>query len=304
MESVYRSFVIYILLSVSFSSTLAGTVASYDDVVQQGNTALQSGRLDAALGAAEMAIKTDNARWEAYALAGGALMKLKRYEEAADRLTEAIQRAPDAKRPTLRDLRRQSLAAESAIPTVGVSAPAATTTQAEIVLWKTIENSSNSEDFQTYLEQYPHGAFAALAQRHLADIQAWHEREAQRIADAEAAEHRAITAIDFRRANDGSGRVIAQLTDPHTPISVRQDGNKVIVEFASTAVPTNLLRRYDVTDFATPVKTVEVIRASGISRLVITARGRFEQSSKLSDSTYTIEIKPTTAPAAIDSKNP
>jgi type II secretory pathway component HofQ len=304
MESVYRSFVICILLSVSFSSTLAGTVASYDDVVQQGNTALQSGRLDAALGAAEMAIKTDNARWEAYALAGGALMKLKRYKEAAERLTEAVQRAPDAKRPTLRDLRRQSLAAGSEIPPVGVSAPAATTTQAEIVLWKTIENSSNSADFQTYLDQYPHGAFVALAQRHLADIQAWQERDAQRIADAEAAEHRAISTIDFRRGNDGSGRVIVQLTDPHTPVSVRQDGNKVIVEFASTAVPTKLLRRYDVTDFATPVKTVEVIRASGISRFVITARGPFEQSGKLSDSTYTIEIKPTTAPAAMDAKNP
>ena len=61
--------------------------------------------------------------------------------------------------------------------------------------------------------------------------------------------------------------------------------NKVIVEFASTAVPTVLLRRYDVTDFATPVKTVEVIRASGISRFVITARGPFEQSGKLSAST-------------------
>jgi hypothetical protein len=35
------------------------------------------------------------------------------------------------------------------------------------VLWKTIENSANPADFQTYLNQYPNGAFAALAQRHL-----------------------------------------------------------------------------------------------------------------------------------------
>lgn len=304
MASVYRSFVIYILLSVSFSSTLAGTVASYDDVVRQGNTALQSGRLDAALGAAEMAIKTDNARWEAYALAGGALMKLKRYEEAADRLTEALPRAPDAKRSTLRDLRRQSLSAESAIPPVGVSAPAATTTQAEIVLWKTIENSSNSADFQTYLDQYPHGAFVALAQRHLADIQAWQERDAQRIADAKAAEHRAISAIDFRRGNDGSGRVIVQLTDPHTPVSVRQEGNQILVDFAATTMPKNLLRRYDVTDFATPVQTVEAVRASGNSRLVITARGQFEPTRYHSDNEYTIEIKSTAAQGASGGKNP
>lgn len=43
--------------------------------------------------------------------------------------------------------------------------------KAEIVFWKSIESSSNPADFQTYLEQYPNGAFVALARRHLAEAQ-------------------------------------------------------------------------------------------------------------------------------------
>jgi hypothetical protein len=53
----------------------------------------------------------------------------------------------------------------------------ASASQAEIVLWKTIENSPNPADFQSYLDQYPHGAFAVLAQRHLDEATAQAERE-------------------------------------------------------------------------------------------------------------------------------
>src|ERR1035441_7062727 len=37
---------------------------------------------------------------------------------------------------------------------------------------------------------------------------------------------RAIKTIDFRRGTDGTGRVIVQLTDPRTPVNVRQEGNQ------------------------------------------------------------------------------
>ena len=49
-------------------------------------------------------------------------MNLKRYEEAADQLSQAIQHAPDSKQPGLRDLRKQCLLAESG---VAPAAPAA-----------------------------------------------------------------------------------------------------------------------------------------------------------------------------------
>ncbi len=57
---------------------------------------------------------------------------------------------------------------------------------------------------------------------------------------ATAAAERAIRTIDFRRGADGTGRVIVQLTDPRTPVNVRQEGNQVVVDFAGTLMPKNL----------------------------------------------------------------
>jgi type IV pilus assembly protein PilQ len=102
---------------------------------------------------------------------------------------------------------------------------------------------------------------------------------------------RAIRTIDFRRGSDGTGRVIVQLTDPRTPVNVRQEGQQIVVDFAGTAMPKNLMRRYDVQDFATPVQTVDAVRVDGSSRLVISSQGDFEQLAYQSDNQYTVEIK-------------
>ena len=109
---------------------------------------------------------------------------------------------------------------------------------------------------------------------------------------APMAVERAIKTIDFRRGSDGTGRVIVQLTDPRTPVNVRQEGNQVVVDFAGTLMPKNLMRRYDVQDFATPVLSVDALRVENSSRLVISAQGDFEQLAYQSDNQYTIEIKP------------
>jgi type IV pilus assembly protein PilQ len=113
---------------------------------------------------------------------------------------------------------------------------------------------------------------------------------------------RTIRTIDFRRGADGTGRVIVQLTDPRTPVNVRQEGNQVVVDFSGTLMPKNLMRRYDVMDFATPVQTVDALRVEGSSRLVISAQGEFEQLAYQSDNQYTIEIKPSLKRSAADEK--
>jgi type IV pilus assembly protein PilQ len=117
-----------------------------------------------------------------------------------------------------------------------------------------------------------------------------------------AAAERAIRTIDFRRGADGTGRVIVQLTDPRTPVNVRQEANQIVVDFAGTLMPKNLMRRYDVMDFATPVQTVDAVRVEGSSRLVISAQGDFEQLAYQSDNQYTIEIKPSQKRSAQEEK--
>jgi type IV pilus assembly protein PilQ len=119
---------------------------------------------------------------------------------------------------------------------------------------------------------------------------------------AVAAPERAISTIDFRRGSDGTGRVIVQLTDPRTPVNVRQEGNQVVVDFTGTTMPKNLMRHYDVMDFATPVQSVDALRVEGSSRLVISAQGDFEQLAYQSDNQYTVEIKPSQKRAGAEEK--
>jgi type IV pilus assembly protein PilQ len=102
---------------------------------------------------------------------------------------------------------------------------------------------------------------------------------------------RRLASIDFRRAVDGTGRVIVALTDPRTPVNVRQDGGQIVVDFVGAQINSELLKRYDVVDFATPVTYIDALRVDGSSRLVISANGDFEQLAYQSDSQYVVEVR-------------
>jgi type IV pilus assembly protein PilQ len=106
---------------------------------------------------------------------------------------------------------------------------------------------------------------------------------------------RAITGVDFRRTREGGGRVIISLTDPTTPVDIRQEGERVVAIFKDTALPAELMRRLDVGDFATPVATVDTLRTNLDTRIVISAEGKFEQLAYQTDNTFTIEINPVVA---------
>jgi type IV pilus assembly protein PilQ len=103
---------------------------------------------------------------------------------------------------------------------------------------------------------------------------------------------RAIRGIDFRRGAGGTGRVIVRLSDPRTPASLRQLGNQIVVDFAGAEISSNLARRYDAGDFATPVSGFDVVRVGDGVRLSIAATGDFEQLAYQSDDQYVVEVQP------------
>ncbi len=103
---------------------------------------------------------------------------------------------------------------------------------------------------------------------------------------------RAIKGIDFRRGTGGTGRVVVRLSDPRTPVSLRQLGNQVVVDFAGAEVASNLARRYDAGDFATPVTGFDVVRVADGVRIAISAVGDFEQLAYQTDDQYVVEVQP------------
>lgn len=101
-----------------------------------------------------------------------------------------------------------------------------------------------------------------------------------------------IRSIDFRRGSDGSGRVIVHLSDPHIPINLQQVGNQIVADFTNASVPAEFVRRYDATDFGTPVTDFDVTNSSHGSRIAIDATGEYDQLAYQSDDEYVIELQP------------
>ncbi len=106
---------------------------------------------------------------------------------------------------------------------------------------------------------------------------------------------RSISSVDFRRTRDGGGRVVVSLSDPSTPVDIRQEGGRVVAVFKDTGLPAELMRRLDVMDFATPVTTVDTLRTNLDTRIVISAEGKYEQLAYQTDNEFTIEINPVAA---------
>ncbi len=103
---------------------------------------------------------------------------------------------------------------------------------------------------------------------------------------------RELRSIDFRRGADGAGRVIIKLSDPHIHVNLHQIGDQVVVDFSDAGVPANLLRRYDATDYGTPIRGFDVTRVGNGSRIAITASGDYEQLAYQSDDQYVVEVAP------------
>ena len=102
-----------------------------------------------------------------------------------------------------------------------------------------------------------------------------------------------VRNIDFRRGTDGAGRVVVDLASRDVPINVAQQGRNIVVDFLETALPESLRRRYDVTDFGTPVEAMRASENGNGTRLVIEPRGaNWEYNSYQTDTQFVVEVRP------------
>ncbi|MEP1469991.1 MAG: type IV pilus secretin PilQ [Halieaceae bacterium] len=101
-----------------------------------------------------------------------------------------------------------------------------------------------------------------------------------------------ITDLQFQRQGGGEGRLTLQLTDPSVDVNVFSERGNVTVEFLDTSVPERLMRRYDVTDFATPVDSVDVNTTERGSTLTLKTTGEFDYLAYQTDTEYVLSVKP------------
>lgn len=101
-----------------------------------------------------------------------------------------------------------------------------------------------------------------------------------------------VTNIDFRRSEAGGGTLIIDLSDENVTIDTRERDGEIIVDLLDVNVPSELERRLDVVDFATPVQTVDAFQNSGNGRIVVVPQGKYQHFSFQSGNRYTLTVDP------------
>jgi type IV pilus assembly protein PilQ len=129
----------------------------------------------------------------------------------------------------------------------------------------------------------------------LSEIPAVPDSLAQRVTrfteETAVGKRHALQDVAFRRGKDGEARIIVDLSDAGTGIDIRQQGKSLIVDFIKTSVPENLRRKLDVTDFGTPVTSVETKAMGENVRMTISPQGLWEHNAYQSENQFVVEVK-------------
>lgn len=97
--------------------------------------------------------------------------------------------------------------------------------------------------------------------------------------------------IDFRRGDEGVGRVVVALPNSQVGVDIRQQGQSLVVDFLKSRLPDALRRRLDVADFGTPVKAISSTQVGDLVRLVIEPSGNWTHSAYQSDDQFVVEVR-------------
>ena len=97
--------------------------------------------------------------------------------------------------------------------------------------------------------------------------------------------------IDFRRGVENAGRVVIDLDSNQVGVDIRQQGDKLVVEFLKTSLPEGLRRKLDVSDFGTPVQMISAVQSGDRVRMTIESKGQWEHSAYQSDNQLVVEIR-------------
>ncbi|MDQ5911366.1 MAG: type pilus assembly protein PilQ [Pseudomonadota bacterium] len=103
---------------------------------------------------------------------------------------------------------------------------------------------------------------------------------------------RNVSDVGFKRGPAGQGIITVKLSNPGITVDVRQEGNRVLADFQGAKLPKGQQRRLDVTDFATPVTTIEALNQGNNARLSIQPSPPFEYLAYQANDLYVIEVRP------------
>ena len=99
-----------------------------------------------------------------------------------------------------------------------------------------------------------------------------------------------ITDLAFQRSPDGEGLLILSLTNPSVDASIFREGGDIALQFLNTNIREALIRRFDVTDFATPVQGIEVSTTERGTKLKLRADGLYDYLAYQTGNEYILAV--------------
>ncbi len=99
-----------------------------------------------------------------------------------------------------------------------------------------------------------------------------------------------IKAIDFRRDDSGSGRVIVDLSDSELGMTIDKRNRDIVIEYIDTGVAKQLQRKLDVTDFGTPIDTITTKQKGKNVQMMIKGHGDFDHLAYQINNQFIVDI--------------
>ncbi|MGB2522844.1 MAG: type IV pilus secretin PilQ [Luminiphilus sp.] len=99
-----------------------------------------------------------------------------------------------------------------------------------------------------------------------------------------------ITDLAFQRSSEGEGLLILTLTNPSVDASIFSEGGDITLQFLNTNIREALIRRFDVTDFATPVQGIEVSTSERGTKLKLRADGLYDYLAYQTGDEYILAV--------------
>src|SRR5690606_15990553 len=99
-----------------------------------------------------------------------------------------------------------------------------------------------------------------------------------------------ILGVDFKRGDNGMGQVIISLGNTGLSANVSQTGGNLAVEFANASVAREQQARLDVSDFATPVRSVSLYAEDGSAIVLVEIGDDYEYLAYQSGSEYIVNV--------------
>lgn len=102
-----------------------------------------------------------------------------------------------------------------------------------------------------------------------------------------------VRGFDFKRGDAGEGRILISLLNPNTIVNSKQEAGKVVISLLNARLPDKLVRRLDVSEFATPVKYMDASTSNQETTITVTTQNDlYDYSLFQSEGLLTIEFRP------------